>query len=421
MTERPIPKGVSLDTLRDIVAGWATVGAADEPQYTSDVAEATGISDAVGRQTRFLEAVDILESEGQHHVLTETGAPFAQALDSGATDEAREHATDLLADWTVTDELYGLLRRNRIEREQLERHLAAITDHDHTNSRVSSGVGTLLDLYEWAGLLDRDDEDRYRIPEARTEPADEVAELRRELDAMRADLSDEIATVRDETRETSEQVQRALERSVAAANEDIDATVDEAARGLVRAIVAAESGVEQALESRPTDDPSEEQAGEGADTGAKPLTAEPESGEAVEDVDTDGGSSLDLLSGETGTVAVDRDTGTVRIEADGSTFELSPSGVEAIDTEAEATTDEDTGGGADTAEESTGEADGCESDEGSKPPADAAAGRPSTGRAGEDAIALSLDLALDTDTDDVEELVRGLRRALVDEMLSDED
>ncbi|PSQ22137.1 hypothetical protein BRD04_05035 [Halobacteriales archaeon QS_9_67_17] len=400
MTERPIPKGVSLDTLRDIVAGWAAVGAADEPQYTSDVAEATGISDAVGRQTRFLEAVDVLESEGQHHVLTEAGAPLAQALDSGATDEAREHATDLLGDWTVTDELYGLLRRNQVEREQLERHLAAITDHDHTNSRVSSGVGTLLDLYEWAGLLDRDDEDRCRIPEARRETKDEVAELRRELDAMRADLSDEIAAVRDETRETSEQVQRALERSVAAANEDIDATVDEAARGLVRAIVAAESGVEQALESRPTDGSPEEQAGEGADTEAEALTAEPESSDAVGDVDTDGGSSLDLLSGETDAVTVDRDTDTVRIEADGSTFELSPSGVEIID---------------------AGEADGGESDEGSDAPAEAAAGRPSTSRAGEDAIALSLDLALDTDTDDVEDLVRGLRRALVDEMLSEED
>jgi hypothetical protein len=98
MTDHYIPKGVNLDTLVEIVAGWDAVEAASEPQHTSADEGATGITDAVALLTRFLEAVDILEAEGQKHRLTERGATLASALAADETEQARVAAHELLSE-----------------------------------------------------------------------------------------------------------------------------------------------------------------------------------------------------------------------------------------------------------------------------------------------------------------------------------
>ncbi|WP_435116354.1 hypothetical protein [Halolamina sp. C58] len=164
MAEHHIPKGVSLDTLKEILAGWTKAGADEEPQYTSAVEERTSVSDAVGRQTRFLEELGVLEPHRQKHRLTGAGAALADALAAGDDERAREEARELLADWPLTDELRGVLAENPTDEEMLLPILADLTEQDIDAARVEPGLSTLLDAYEWAGLLDRDDEGRYRLP-----------------------------------------------------------------------------------------------------------------------------------------------------------------------------------------------------------------------------------------------------------------
>ncbi|PHQ38580.1 hypothetical protein DJ69_10830 [Halorubrum persicum] len=176
MGEHHVPKGVSLDTLREIVAGWAAVGAAVEPRYTADVEDATGISDAVGRQTRFLEDIGVLERSGQQHELTDEGQALAGALVAEDQSLAAERGRELLTDWELTETLRGVLRQNPMDRDDLVAVVASLAGADPSAGRVQSGVTTLLDLFEWTGVLTRDD-DRYRLPEgASDEERDSTAD-----------------------------------------------------------------------------------------------------------------------------------------------------------------------------------------------------------------------------------------------------
>ncbi|MFC6989434.1 hypothetical protein ACFQJD_13300 [Haloplanus sp. GCM10025708] len=169
-----VPKGVSLDTLKEILVGWSAVGAAAEPRYTSAVEDETGVSDAVGRQNRFLEQVDILESEGQKHRLTGIGQALAGALAAGDEERAKARARELLEDWPPTEEIRGLVRENPTAEETLVPLVAAVTGQDVDASRIRSGITTLLDLYEWAGLLERDERERYVLPSGEAEEPPEA-------------------------------------------------------------------------------------------------------------------------------------------------------------------------------------------------------------------------------------------------------
>ena len=164
MTTRHIPKGVTLDTLREIIAGWDAVGAAAAPQYTSEVEDAVSVSDAVGRQTRFLEEVGVLEPHGQQRRLTDLGAELADALASDDTETAKERTREVLSDWALTEDVRGVLEGNSIAEAALVPVVADLAEQDLDDSRVDTGVSTLLDLYEWVGLLARDEDGQYQLP-----------------------------------------------------------------------------------------------------------------------------------------------------------------------------------------------------------------------------------------------------------------
>ena len=154
MEESALPKGVGHETLLEVVAGWHAVGAAEEPAQTAEVAEETGITDAVGRQTRFLESLGVLESEGQRHRLTDEGASLADALDDGRGAEARTHARDLFEAWPLTDRVVGLVRGNPLPEETLVRQVTALAGVAPERSRHRTGARALVEALAWAGLLD---------------------------------------------------------------------------------------------------------------------------------------------------------------------------------------------------------------------------------------------------------------------------
>ena len=154
MEETALPKGVGHETLLDVVAGWHAVGGAEAPAPTADVADETGIADAVGRQTRFLESLGVLESEGRHHRLTDRGASLAAALDDGRSAEARTHARDLFEAWPLTDRVVGLVRGNPLPEDTLVRQVTALAGVDPERSRYRTGARALVETLAWAGLLD---------------------------------------------------------------------------------------------------------------------------------------------------------------------------------------------------------------------------------------------------------------------------
>lgn len=162
MSEHPIPTGVSFDTLRDVVAGWWRAGAASEAVHTSAVAEETGVSSA-GRQNAFLEAIDVLEADGQTHRLTEAGGALAQALADGETERARALLYERLDRWPPTERIRGVVRANPLPEDDLVPVVAAIAGRGADDGNVRTGVRALLDALAWSGHLDVDDDGRYRV------------------------------------------------------------------------------------------------------------------------------------------------------------------------------------------------------------------------------------------------------------------
>jgi hypothetical protein len=205
MSDYHVPKGVSLSTLQDIVVGWAAVGAAAEPRYTTAVEDVTGIADAVGRQTRFLEAIGVLERVGQQHRLTDDGQSLAGGLMAEDSSVAAERAQAVLSAWGLTDEVRGVLRENPMAADDLVPVVAALAGQDRDDDRTRSGITTLLDLFEWSGVLVRDG-DRYRLPASIASPSDPdlAADREREFETRPAQPldADERAVIEHDGAET---------------------------------------------------------------------------------------------------------------------------------------------------------------------------------------------------------------------------
>lgn len=236
MTETPLPKGVSTDTLRQIIAGWYEAGADEEPRYTSAVEDETGIADAVGRQTRFLEDTDILTAEGQKHRLTEQGEMLAKMLAEGEEGRARGRARDILSNWEFTNEIEGILRKNPTEEESLVPLIASAAGQDIDDNRVRNGVTTLIDLYEWSGMLERDEQGRYRLPPEKREPeaVEGLEEVENAVGRVAADAEEAAGRV--------ESVEKRVE-SAAEEMERVETRVEETAEKAETAVEEAERAV----------------------------------------------------------------------------------------------------------------------------------------------------------------------------------
>lgn len=207
--DTPIPRGVSRDTLLEILAGWYEAGAAEEPVHTGTVAERVGHPDATARQTRFLESIGVLESvDDQQHRLTDRGTPLAAALAADDPDRAREHAYGLLAGWPLTARARDLLRGGPLAGDDLLGRLASFADADLEASRDRVGLRTLVDLWAWAGALDRTEDGRY-LP-GRVDTAESTVDASAE-ETLRVGLELSVDLDADQVAELVAAVRRGLE------------------------------------------------------------------------------------------------------------------------------------------------------------------------------------------------------------------
>lgn len=296
MSEHHVPKGASFDTLTEIIAGWREAGADEEAKYTSDVEEATGIADAVGRQTRWLEELGVLERDGQRHRLTKRGAELAEAFMEEDEEVARETMGELLGGWRLTEDVRGLLRANPLDEDEATDAVAAFAGEDPGSARARSGVTSLLQLYEWANILERDSEGRLRIPaeEETVGPVEEAAAAspgQDGTDAGKDEPPQGVAGVEEDVELVSERAREALEttEAVALAAEDVEEALEKAAQGLQRfaeeGLPHPENKTEETLEES-------DAAGDAASPGSASAeeAVDPWTGAAV---DADSGAGVD--------------------------------------------------------------------------------------------------------------------------------
>ncbi|GAB7095144.1 hypothetical protein JCM30237_22970 [Halolamina litorea] len=163
MTALHVPKGVSRETLLDVVRGWYEAGADTDAVGTSTVADRLDLADSVSRQTRFLESLGVLQTEDQQHRLTDPGIELGRALAEGDTAAAVERLGTLLADWPLSDTLHDALAGRSLSAAAVVAELADTIDED-PEGRVRTGLTTLLECYVWTGLIEREN-GRYALPE----------------------------------------------------------------------------------------------------------------------------------------------------------------------------------------------------------------------------------------------------------------
>jgi hypothetical protein len=229
MSEHDIPKGVDFETLREVLVGWYEVGAAEEPTYTAEVEEVTSVADVVGRQTRFLEEIGVLDPRKQKHELTDAGEALTAALADGDEEQARRAANELLGEWKLTEEVRGVVAENPMPEARLVPLVAELAGQDLETSRVETGLTTLLEFYDWADLLDSDDEGRYRLPAP---------------DKPDPEQSTEDGTTDSSTEEASE----TEESDTAVAGAILDGLDADSSEDLLTAVAAALTEAEQAAE-----------------------------------------------------------------------------------------------------------------------------------------------------------------------------
>jgi len=166
MTQFPIPKRVSLDDLKDIIKAYYVEGAHNNPVRTADVEDTAQLADRVGRQTPFLVSIGVLEKEGRQRILTEEGEDIAEALMGGNEEIARSRMRETITSWEFTSKIQGFVRmQGPVDDDQLSEYLSA-----NIESSDDRGKRTLIDLFLWADILERSEEDEYVTSDGSAKP-----------------------------------------------------------------------------------------------------------------------------------------------------------------------------------------------------------------------------------------------------------
>lgn len=167
---QPLPTGVTLETLLDVVAGWQMAGGDQAPRQADAVAQVTGHFGNVDPQTPFLESLGVLVPDGTGHRLTAMGSDLAGALASGDPEWARNVARDALVEDEVARDVLGLLRENPLAPERLVPLVATLTGRTPGSESDHADVTTFLHVLEWVGLLSHDRNGRAVVANASGAP-----------------------------------------------------------------------------------------------------------------------------------------------------------------------------------------------------------------------------------------------------------
>lgn len=157
MTEYSIPKRTTGERILEIIQAYYGVGAHTESVSSAKVDEMLGVSDITGRQTSFLDAINIVEKDGRKRRLTSEGEDIAEALMVDRDgDLAKERLRNLLQEWKFVSEIESFveMRDEGVTEEQ-------IVDYIQSNAATQDdrGMSSIIDLLEWSEILTKGESD----------------------------------------------------------------------------------------------------------------------------------------------------------------------------------------------------------------------------------------------------------------------
>lgn len=171
----PIPRA-TLDTLREVLAGYNKIAEPGEKITDEGVEEARGVSENTAkRQKKFFVDIGILEKDGYDHLLTEVGDELGHLIVFNQDGDAKAIFRDLLDDWEPTAEILSHVDSEGISREDLTDKVALVTVTELTTKRKEYGAGAIVDALEWTGFIEQNEDGTYYRSEGQPEPTSEEA------------------------------------------------------------------------------------------------------------------------------------------------------------------------------------------------------------------------------------------------------
>lgn len=159
-----IPKTVP-ETLNEVVAGYNKTADVAEEISDEDVAEMRDVSEDIARrQKKFFADIGVLDKDGYDYSLTEKGHELGRLVRFNQQEEAAEVYRELFDHWEPTEEILAHIDEEGLDLEDLADKVALVTANELTSARKERGAETVVELLEWSGFLEEED-DIYRISE----------------------------------------------------------------------------------------------------------------------------------------------------------------------------------------------------------------------------------------------------------------
>lgn len=159
-TEMAVPQMIGLNALTKIIVGYLKAGGQNQGVRGQDVAELADVAqNNVSINNKFLTSIGIIEVEARgSYKLTKAGVQYAQALDWGRLDEARNILAETIKNKPLVERTLSYVDINKpVSRDDLTGKIASIAGVANED-RFSVGIKGFVDMMISAGLLIEDSE-----------------------------------------------------------------------------------------------------------------------------------------------------------------------------------------------------------------------------------------------------------------------
>lgn len=153
-----VPESVSFDKLNRILIAYLKAGADEKTVSYRDASIRSGVSHVnVSANNKFFVYAGFLMEEGRGRFrLTEDGAKYAQLMDWGRLEEAKEQLGKILRGCSLVKIILDYVSlQNEVTRDDLRRKIGSAA-HVTRTGRFKIGINALTDMIVFSGLLDEE-------------------------------------------------------------------------------------------------------------------------------------------------------------------------------------------------------------------------------------------------------------------------
>lgn len=164
MSRYEIPKASDKVIKQSVMGFYRASDAGEAIDHDEAAEESESSGDVIRRQKKFLADIGILEKEGRSdYALTEDGRDLGRALTHERDDAARDKMREIFNSWQAVADIKDDLSSDYVSKEEVRNSIAFITENELDSTRLSAGANGLIDLLEWAEILETNEEGEYRV------------------------------------------------------------------------------------------------------------------------------------------------------------------------------------------------------------------------------------------------------------------